>query len=350
MSVGSSDDGDPSGTKPIGLPKVLFGEAVAQTSASPAHIRKDEPSPKPLFGEGKPPTKGSLPKVLLGGELRIRLDCSVVILRTFDPTATEKTAKQALSIVNGTNIETQTFNDVLRFGERLQAKHGQVTETSMQVASAPVFVTGQTLRQELSALFRKLPPDMAQKRKGKSLRQRLRSFLEVPATVEEVLKVEYPKLRAKSTELSALESSWQEILAQVAILTADIETTLDAADAFVLAATFLINHLREQLKDERDAKKIRQYQTQEEALSDRVYSLRMTRLTIAGGMAALERLSANAKQYLHLGQTMSAVNLPAWHTAFVSSLVAAQNNDPVRTDRFQTLRDIHAAILNQLNN
>ncbi|EJB05489.1 hypothetical protein Rleg9DRAFT_4373 [Rhizobium leguminosarum bv. trifolii WSM597] len=335
-------DGPPD-KEPGRLPKVLFPEGASPDAAEPS---RQFTQPKVLFGSPRPPTpKGDKPRVLGAGEVRRRIPCSVETLRKIDAGAAVPVAAAALRIVDGTNLDDHYFDDVVRFGARLQTEHGRLAESELALADNEALARGRRLGAELLQRLVDLDPDRVFAVRGGVLKAI--KALAAPRDPDSLFLQLYPDVQALAKELDALAP---EIVAVAKRLRA-VGKAYAALDrdlaAHILAARFLVDYVGGiQFSDrERQA----HYTSQAEAIETRIASLSATKATIEMSMHTVAGLARHVDALGHAGDGLLREELPAWHAAYSAALTAARSaQSSAQAGTRSLLRDIHARILGKL--
>ncbi|NEJ70528.1 hypothetical protein GR197_08240 [Rhizobium phaseoli] len=335
-------DGPP-GREPGRLPKVLFPE-----SASPdvAQSPGQSTQPKVLFGSPRPPMlKSDKPRVLGAGEIRRRIPCSVEAFLKIDPGAAASVATAALRIVDGTNLDDHYFDDVVRFGARLQTEHGRLAESELALADSYALATGRRLGAELLQRLGDLDPDRVFAVRGgvfKAIKA-----LAAPRDPDSLFLQLYPDVQALAKELDALAPEIVAVAKRLrAVGKAYAALGRDLA-AHILAARFLVDHIGGVQFSDRERQA--HYTSQAEAIETRIASLSATKATIEMSMHTVAGLARHVDALGHAGDGLLHEELPAWHAAYSAALTAARSaQSPAQAGTRSLLRDIHARILGKL--
>lgn len=302
---------------------------------------------KVLFGSPAPPTpKGAGPRILFDGEVRRRIACTVEELRKLDASASKTSLDHALSIVAGVNLDDRYFDDVVRFGAGLQAEHGALMESELALAQDKALVAGQTVGANMLALFEELNPDTVFAVKGKGFIEVVKSIAVSARSAEEIFAEKYPNILLLVQELKKLEPELARATDGLAALSPRYATLIERIAGYVLAANFIVGHVRG--KEWNEADRVH-YASQADALETRAASLLATRVTLEAGRITHEMLQASAQALVNSGRGLLEENLPAYQTAFAMAITKARL-EPGSHDAgwLRALREIHARILKKL--
>lgn len=327
--------------------RLRFPSGAAATPAAPQTPARRS-APAVPFGAPKPqPPKDQRPKVIGAGTLRRRIPCSIADLQGLDAAVAPAIARQALYLIERTNLDDEHFDDVLRFGAELQAEHGAVAEAELTLANDAFFQQGQTALARMIQLFGDLDPQRVFAERQPALIDKLKSMIDPPRPPNDIFGERYPSLLSLAQELKTLEPQLLRHAQRVTALGARYRALTERIASHVLAATFLVRYLRDHpVTDGRQA----HYATQADVLETRATSLLATRATIEMGSLNNQVLQESAQILIAAGRGMLEEDLPAFHTAYTAALTAAaQSRTAVTsTTSFQSVRDVHARVMRKM--
>lgn len=329
-------------------PRVLFPAGAAEEpQAAPAPDKGGEPQPAVLFGSPQPPTpKGTGPKVLAGGTIRQRIPCTAGDLQRLDASATPAIIKEALRIIQRTNLDDAYFDDALRFGAELQAEHGAITEEELALARDESVQQGQTTLTRMIQLCEDLDPQRLFMRQA-SIGEAFKTLLDPPRPPWEVFEEKYPRLLSLARDLRAVEPQLLALSQRLRALEHRYVTLIEGTAGYVLAANFIARYVREQTRaDGRQA----HYTSQADALESRAASLLVTRTTVEIGRITNQSLRGSVQALLDAGRGMLEEDLPAFHTAYTAALAASTRSDAATPDAswLKSVHEVHERVTRRL--
>ncbi|RUM23611.1 hypothetical protein EFQ99_20225 [Rhizobium vallis] len=335
-------DGPP-GEEPGRVPKVLFPESASPARADPS---RQAGEPKVLFGSPRPPTpKGDKPRVLAAGEIRQRIPCGIEALLKIDASADMPVTAAALRIIDGTNLDDHYFDDVVRFGARLQTEHGKLAERELALVDSEALASGRRLGAELLQRLGDLDPDRVFAVRGGVLKAI--KALAAPRDADDLFFRLYPEVQTLAKELDALAPDIVAVAKRLRAIGKAYAALDRDLSAHILAGRFLVDYVGGVQLPDRERRA--HYASQAEAIETRVASLSATKATIEMSMRTVAGIARHVDALGHAADGLLHEELPAWHAAYSAALTAARTaQPPAQASATSLLRDIHTRILAKL--
>jgi hypothetical protein len=280
------------------------------------------------------------------GKVRVRPPCTKEILRALDPQAPDDIIDLSLRVVQSINFDDDYFEDVALFGSDIQSGHSRITEEGLQIARDEVFEKGQATLTGLLVLFEKLNPENVFPTKKTGLKSVLANLFVSTEGARQLLADLYPQMTAHASTLKALDVPLKELsnrITELEKLGLSLKKKIAVSD---LSVKFLIDHLRNGKHS--DETLIQHYASQADIFERRMASLLGTRLTLDTGSITLGMLKINVQDLLASGQDMLELDLPAWHTAYTTAIVASRSANETEQSLITSLFEIHTRIVNKL--
>lgn len=325
-------------------------ESADLRARAASSVTKSDGSRKPaiLFGSPKAPRpKGDGPLVLAGGERRTRIPCNAQALRDLEASASDADIGRALRIIDGTNLDDHHLDDVLRFGADLQLEHGTIAEAHLDLTGDETVAKAQDGIARALELLRELDPEAVFAPKGSDLLDSLASIWRAPEKADERLAALYPELLALAEKLETLEPGLASVSERLEVLRSRYQALDERISSYVLAARFLIQHMRTSplIEDVRRP----HYLPQANALETRIASLLNTQASSGVGRFTLDAIASGARGLLDAVRGLREEDLPAWHTNYAVAIAASRSHPP-RDDQswLAVVRGSHERLVSKL--
>lgn len=320
-------------------PRVIFGRGGTDRPAPASR----EPRPSNPFGAADTaPARREGPRVVAGGQVRRRVPCTAVDLMLLDAGAFETVVEAGARIVEGINLD-DGGGALRRFGAGLQDRHAALAEEALAASDDGASDSVRDCLARTIAHLRALDPDILFGPRDGGFLDALRSLAAPPSDPAAAFGEGYPALRASA---DALREALRRLDASAARLR-DLAARGDRLDAdlhaHVLAARFLVRHVRNDTTAG-DAR-----WSAANALEARLPSLEATRATLATGRASLAAAAASAESLADAASGVLDVDLPAWHTAYAAALAAVRSARPDIGASLVALRAAHRRTLGRLD-
>ncbi len=302
---------------------------------------------KVLFGTPTAPTPNSSdPRILFGGEVRMRLPCTREDLQALDAAASRSVVDKAISIVASVNLDDRHYDDVVRFGAQLQTEHGVLMEQELALTQDQALVQGQVLNAQMLSAIEAADPDALFASKAKGIRAALKALGFGASDPEAVFNSQYGKITTLAKDLKALDPALSATSKKLKQLAPKFDRLITLVQAHILGANFIINYVRDNFSNKHDAT---HYLSQADTLEARIAGLLTTRLSLEAGRVTHNLMADATHAILQAGRELVEESLPAFHTAFVAAIAHAKlsksNPDPKLLDQ---LRSAYKNILNTL--
>jgi hypothetical protein len=300
---------------------------------------------KVLFGTPTAPTPNSSdPRILFGGEVRMRLPCTREDLQALDAAATRNVIDKAIAIVASVNLDDRHYDDVVRFGAQLQAEHGALMEQELALTQDQALVQGQVLNTKMLSAIEAADPDVLFTSKAKGIRAALKAFGFGTSDPETVFNAHYGKITALAQDLKVLDPELSATSKKLKLLSPKFDRLITHIQAHILGANFIINYARSNFSTRHDAA---HYLSQADTLESRIASLLTSRLSLEAGRVTHNLMADATHAILQAGRELVEESLPAFHTSFVAAIahikLSNANPDP------KLLHQLRCTYINILN-
>lgn len=333
------DDGDPHRKA---SPKVLFGES---TPTEEARLENPGGKPRVLFGSPRQPAaKGTLPRIVAGGEARRRIECTISGLREIEPDAAEAVLRSAMKLVDATNLDDHHFDDVVRFGALLQERHGRLADEQLALAGDDTLATVKRLSGDLLQHLDQLDPALVfAPRRGIGGILRALTLREDPQTL---FARRYAEMTEITRELRALLPEISRLADTISSLRNKYISLENGLAAHVVAARFVVRHIATHTYEDSVTEK--HYTSQADALEARITALSATAASVAVGHRMIESVHTIVMGTERFASDLVNEELPAWKTAYSAALMARASDAYAAADSLPRLKQLHTRLRNTL--
>ncbi|MBB4570743.1 hypothetical protein [Rhizobium leucaenae] len=333
------DDGDPLRKA---SPKILFGERAPTEEADP-----ENPGGKPrvLFGSARQPAaKGTLPRIVAGGEARRRIECNISRLREIEPDAAEAVLRNAIRLVEGTNLDDHHFDDVVRFGASLQENYGRLADEQLALAGDDTLATVKRLSGDLLQHLDQLDPALVfAPQRGIGGILRAITLREDPQTL---FARRYGEIVEITRELKDRLPEISRLLDTINSLRNKYKSLENGLAAHVLAARFLVRHIATHTYENSVVEK--HYTAQADALEARIAALSATAASVAIGHQMINSIHIVVAGTERFASDLINEELPAWKTTYSAALMARASDAHAAATNLPRLKQIHIRLRNTL--
>ena len=285
-----------------------------------------------MFGTPQAPAaKGDRPKIVMAGETRNRIPCTLVQLEALDTTATPDVLAEALQAVNSVNLDDHYFEDVVRFGADLQAEHGRLAEAQLDLVSAPALASARSDYIELVERLEKLDPRLVFDTGAGPVARMKRLFR--GGLAESDFEQEYTRIKRLAQRIEHAAPAVETAVGALKRLSRRYTSLTRSLSAHVLACRFIIAHIDAATGSGQSSPA--HYESQRTALESREVSLSATRATVEIGRQTLHVLADGLDDFGLSSADFTREELPAWYAAFSTALLArrTRSDEPGPFDR-----------------
>jgi hypothetical protein len=306
--------------------------------------RGREQGPVVLFGVAKPPRpKNNGPKILASGEVRRRIPCTAADLHAIDEEVSQDVIDLALQAVNSVNLDDHHFDDVVRFGADLQLEHGRLTEAEFDLAKSEDLKLARQHYAELLSLLERLDPNLVFAARSGAAALLKRAFGHRYSETE--FSEDYLKIESLVHDLHQSAGQLQDVKHQMKRHLSRYQKLEINFAAHILAARFIISHIANVMQS--DVLKQKHYDSQSQALENRLASLEASKAMMAVSRQTLKVLTESIKSLGISGSNLIGEELPAWQAAYSAALIK-RRTAAFDGDTLSSLQNIHQTIINKL--